>query len=181
MTDWSSLVNELKDALRHRERVSLGEELLMAGMLAESIRRRRWGKPDLIFAVSPGGEMVAAWLSRRFLGTWKRPIPVRTVVVKTQRIKTAQGIIIRQAIVDEENTPLTGNPPDGFKVLLVTDISRSGMTLDAAYRYLVNYYGADRVQMAALMCHVNSGTELARGFCVVTTDKDVRFEWKEED
>ncbi|MHC4981924.1 MAG: hypothetical protein ACYTF6_02005, partial [Planctomycetota bacterium] len=57
---WPRLLRRLKDAVIRREHVSLEEEFLMTHILAEKIE-----KPEISFAISPGGAMIAEWLSRR--------------------------------------------------------------------------------------------------------------------
>jgi hypoxanthine phosphoribosyltransferase len=161
------------------EHVTLSEEFLMTALLATKLVSGGWGNPDVIFAVSPGGCMVAEWLSRRFLGNWKRPIPVCTLVVKTTR--TATGQPSAEAIIEEREIaegcaawPLA----DQGKALLVSDISRSGGALAVTFGFLAEHYGADRVAMATLMCQ--EGGPVTPHFCLVETNRVVRFDWKEE-
>jgi hypothetical protein len=73
-----NFLQRLKDALRDRWHVSLDEEFLMTQLLGQVMRTAGY-KTDVIFAVSPGGLMIAEWLSRRELGDFRNPIPVRSV------------------------------------------------------------------------------------------------------
>ena len=172
-------VRRLLDMFEKVERVTLNEEFMMTALLATKLVSGGWGKPDVIFAVSPGGNMVAEWLSRRFLGNWRKPIPICTLVVKTTRMATgqpsAEAIIERREIAEGcAAWPLA----DQGKALLVSDISRSGAALAVTFDFLAQHYGADRVAMATLMCQ--KGTPITPHFCLVKTDHVVRFDWKEQ-
>jgi len=70
------LLRRLRDTVINREHVSVNEEFLMTQLLADKIQEANF-KPDIIFAVCPGGAMIAEWLSRRFLGNRSAPIPVQ--------------------------------------------------------------------------------------------------------
>ena len=166
------LIRTIRDAFRNKMRISLGEQLLMTRIIADMVRHE-FGLPDVIFAISPGGGMVAEWLARRFLGTVQKPIPVRTINVT--HTFTNHG---RKAKIGKENECLLGDKARELKVLLVNDTSRSRATFSLAYDFLAEYYGEERVADAALICHEDSLHKPR--FSVVTTDKVPLFDWKSE-
>lgn len=174
--EWRShihLLRRLDDALRNKRHVCLNEQFLLTEALSRKIRAAKY-KPDIIFAVSPGGAMVAEWLSRRFLGRIDKPIPLRIVWVDTER--ESQGLVVRTAQVKDRVKTVVGQLPQDSRVLLVTDICRGGATLNAAYDCLKEYFNKCDIATAALYWHVNSS--VTPRFFASETDKDVRFDWK---
>lgn len=168
------LIRMLKDAIFNREHVSLNEEFVMTQMLAENIRKADFD-PDFIFAIYPGGAMVAEWLSRRFLGSYRDPKPMFTICVGTQRF--SGGIKSEKAVV-QENLPLDLSKlsPDA-KVLLVNDVSRGGDTLKEAYVYLAKYFKDENIRSATLTVHKDSKAKPSFS-ATEETEKVIRFDWK---
>jgi len=167
-------LRRVKNALRDRWHVSLDEEFLMTQLLGQQMRTAAY-KPDVIFGVSPGGMMIAEWLSRRELGDFRNPIPVRSVCVKS--VRSTAGVITDRAVVENDLNGLTAGLQKQMKALLVNDISRGGGTLQAAYDFLKAFFPEDNIVTATLFCHKDAATKPR--FCVVETDKAVRFDWKQ--
>lgn len=167
-------LTRLKDALRDRWHVSLDEEFLMTELLGQQMRAARY-KPDVIFAVSPGGMMVAEWLSRRELGDFRNPVPVRTVCIRT--VRSAAGVITERAQVESDLNGATAGLSKEVKALLVSDISRGGGTLQVAYDFLRSFFPEANIVTGTLFCHTDAATKPR--FRVVETDKAVRFDWKQ--
>ncbi|MCH7556956.1 MAG: hypothetical protein IIB56_05795 [Planctomycetes bacterium] len=173
-TQQTSLWRRLRNALMDKRHVCLNEEFLMMRMLGETIRTSGFN-PDVIFAISPGGGMIAEWLSRGALGDFSAPIPVRTVCVHSKRsggtVKTDEAVVI-----DQLNSLVAGLSTES-RVLLVNDISRGGETLRVAHQSLGQYFNPENVMTATLFCHRDARTKPR--FHVVMTDKTIRFDWKE--
>jgi hypothetical protein len=111
-----NLLRKLRDAVIDRERISVGEEFLMTQMLAEKIQQEA-DKADVIFAVCPGGAMIAEWLSRRFMGNRSDPIPVKLLYMSREQKEDG-----RKSDVAKVDDKLSAIPPDmspDSKVLLV--------------------------------------------------------------
>ena len=170
----SYLLRRLKDAVTNREYVSLNEELIMTEMLSGKIQRSGY-KPDVIFAISPGGGMIAEWLSRRFLGSDTDPIPVGSLCVVTER--TSGGVKATKARVDQESTLNPESLRKESRVLLVNDVSRGGYTLDAAYSFLRKFFPDENIQSATLFCYKEANVKPK--YYAVETKRTIRFEWKE--
>jgi len=173
-TQQTSLWRRLRNVLMDKRHVCLNEEFLMTQMLGEKIRLSGFN-PDVIFAISPGGGMIAEWLSRRALGSFSTPIPVRTVCVHSKRssgtVKTDEAVVI-----DKLNNLVSGLSTESH-VLLINDISRGGETLRVAHQSLGQHFHPENVMTATLFCHRDARTK--PGFNVVMTDKTIRFDWKE--
>lgn len=173
-TQQNSLWRRLRNVLVDKRHVCLNEQFLMTRMLGENIEVSGF-KPDAIFAISPGGGMIAEWLSRGALGDFSAPIPVRTVCVHSKRsggtVKTDEAVV-----VDQLNNLVAGLPTES-RVLLVNDISRGGETLRVAHQCLAQHFRPENVMTATLFCHRDARTK--PGFHVVMTDKTIRFDWKE--
>ena len=184
-TQLHHLLRRLRDMLCFKERVSINEEFRMTQLLAEKIKKANY-VPDVIFAIFPGGAMVAEWLSRRFLGDVSTPIPVQLVCVITKRI--SGGIKSTVASVDGKLTSITSGLPKDPKVLIVNDIARSGHTLGAAREFLKKYYTDDNIKIATLFRpekfpEFPEFPEFSEGkldFYVALTDKNINFEWKQK-
>jgi hypoxanthine phosphoribosyltransferase len=168
------LLRRLVDVLRDRWHVSLEEEFLMTQLLGQRIKTAGY-KTDVIFAVSPGGLMIAEWLSRRELGNFRNPVPVRSVCLKS--VRSTAGVITEKAVVESDLSALTAGLSKQAKVLLVNDISRGGGTLQVAYDFLKSFFPEDNILTATLFCHRDAATKPR--FRVVETDKAVRLDWKE--
>jgi len=174
----TDLMHRIRDALLNKSHVSLEEEFVMTALLAEKLKAECWGKPSVIFAVTPGGCMVAEWLSRRFLGDFRHPIPVCTLVFESVRSGSGESSTSTAFHWPQVQPSHVWPIPEDGRVLVVSDICRGGVTLGAALHYLVNSYGATRVEAATLMSHVDSYTRPR--FYAVATDKAVRFDWKDD-
>ncbi|MCX5682821.1 MAG: phosphoribosyltransferase family protein [Planctomycetota bacterium] len=148
------LLRRLREAVRDRQHVSLGEQFLLCRILARKIKAGGF-KPEAIFAVSPGGAMVAEWLSRRFLGTWKKPIPVFSIWVHTVRTG-GPGMEVDIATINCDMQTIGAGFPKDTSVLLVTDICRSGNTLRAAHDFLKSHIDEKAIRTAALLRNVVS-------------------------
>jgi|GEM_PF-2284983 hypoxanthine phosphoribosyltransferase len=168
------LWRRFKDAIRGMGRVSLNEQYLMTRELASQIRKANFA-PDVIFAINPGGGMIAEWLSRACLGDFEKPIPVKSLCIRSKRL--SGGIEALEAYVDLS----LGDPVEGIsehsKILLVNDISRGGHTLLAAYRHLLGRFQPENVLTATLFSHKFSS--IAPKACVVFTEQTVLFDWKQ--
>ncbi len=174
---YARLLTTVRTWFLNKYYVSLEEEFSMAKALADEIASDQdWKRPDLIFAVSPGGGMVAEWLSRRFLGDFWDPIPVRTIFVKTTRA-TAGSSHSATSYVVEEHSPLPEQCSADTRVLLVDDMTRGGQTLQVAYDHLLATYAPENVAIASLVRHATS--HITPKFCAIETSKDVRFAWKD--
>jgi hypoxanthine phosphoribosyltransferase len=170
------LIRRLKDMVLRRERVSVNEDFRMTQLLAEHIQKANY-VPNFIFAICLGGAMVAEWLSRRFLGDFYIPVPVRLVHVITER--SAGGITSIKARVDDKATTTESGLSEDSKVLLVNDISRSGHTLEAAYEFLKSHFADEKIKTATLFCHKYSSA--IPTFYVAMTERVIRFEWKQKE
>ena len=169
----TQLIRKLRNLWANAREIGLNEELLMTELLAEKIQQADF-HPDVIIAVSPGGEMIAEWLSRRFLGNALHPIPVRVIWVNTKRKEGA--LIVEHAAVDDGSPGCIVGLDRTSNVLLVTDICRGGQTFLAACEFLEKELCEANIQTAALLRHGISRVEPL--YTVSTTDQDVHFEWK---
>jgi hypoxanthine phosphoribosyltransferase len=167
-------LRRLEDTLRDRWHVSLDDEFLMTQLLGQQMRTAGY-KPDVIFAVCPGGMMIAEWLSRREFGDFRNPIHVRSVCVKS--VRSTAGVIADKTVVESDLNGLIAGLPKRTKVLLVNDISRGGGTLQAAYDFLKTFFPEGNIITATLFCYKDAATKPR--FRVVETDKAVRFDWKQ--
>ncbi|MCJ7502895.1 MAG: hypothetical protein MUP80_07540 [Acidobacteriia bacterium] len=167
------LIERLKDLLLDRQHVSLSEEFFLARLLVTKVRKAHFS-PDVIFAVSPGGGMIAEWLSRVGLGDSSNPIPVRSVHVHIERSRG--GVVAEKAVVKEDLKALTAGLRSDSRVLLVNDISRGGLTLQAVHDFLTQFFPPDNVAAATLFCHTDAHTKPK--FYAAMTEKVIRFEWK---
>jgi len=168
------LLRQLRDAVIDRERVSVNEEFLMTQMLAEKIREANF-KPDVIFAVCPGGAMIAEWLSRRFLGKRSAPIPVKLLYMSREQEDEGRKRDI--AKVDDSLSAIPPDLPSDSKVLLVNDVSCSGFTLNGAEEFLKKHFSDMR--SATLICYLTSAVKPE--YYAAITRKTVRFDWKSYD
>lgn len=165
---------KIREALKDRRHVCLNEEFLMTEMLAKKIQKAGYA-PDVIFAICPGGAMIAEWLSRQFLGASKCPIPVRTICVQTKRI--GGGVESLKCVIKEKIEEVVGGLSKSEEVLIVNDISRGGRTLEVAHDFLCRFFSKEKVSTATLFCHVDA--HVKPRFYSAETDKTVRFDWKE--
>ena len=166
------LLRKLRDAVIDRERVSVSEEFLMTQMLAEKIQEANM--PDVIFAVCPGGAMIAEWLSRRFLGNRLTPIPVQLLYMVPEQ--KADGTKIK---VDDKWTEIPPSLSKDSKVLVVNDISRTSHTLESTVEFLKERCQSENIQSATLICHKQAPTKPT--YYVAETEKTIRFDWKSYD
>jgi hypoxanthine phosphoribosyltransferase len=172
------LLQNLKDAVIDRERVSISEEFLMTQMLAQKIPEA--DKPDIIFAICPGGAMIAEWLSREFLGKRSAPIPVQLLNMIPEQIEMGkQGETVMK--VDDKWTTIPPSLSKESKILIVNDIIRSRRTLDAALKFLIEQLQIPEgnIQSAALIYHKQANIQLT--YYVAETMKMIRFDWKSYD
>lgn len=163
--------------------VCLTTEFEMTHKLANKLIRAGWGKPDVILALSSGGEMVAQWLSRRFLGDRNKRIAVHTIVVdlttKVQNGKPVTDI----ATINKTITLSLKGLTDGAKVLLVTDIIRTGKGLMKAKDYLMDLeqFKNGEYQLAtAALVWTSIDDKTRPDYFFLDTENTVRFDWKEE-
>ena len=168
------LLGKLKDAVIDRERVSINEEFIMTQMLAEKIQKDEY-EPNIIFAVCPGGAMIAEWLSRRFLG--KRPIPIPVKLLYMRREQEDEGRKRDIAMVDDKLSAIPTDLPPDSKVLLVNDISRSGFTLNGAEEFLKKHFS--NMRSATLICYQDAAVKPE--YYAAVTRKTIRFDWKSYD
>ena len=168
------LIDKLRDAVLDREHVSINEEFLMTQMLAEKIKEAGFA-PDLIFAVCPGGAMIAEWLARRFLGDHDTPTPVQLLYTTPVR-KEDPSHGRTDMKVDDRWTAIPPALSDDSKVLIVNDISRTGDTLKAACDFVASHVKAENLQSATLIYSVMSHS--VPTYHVAKTPKNVRFDWK---
>lgn len=167
------LVRKLKDAVIDRERISLGEEFLMTRILSDKIEKEG-GKPDIIYAIFPGGAMISEWLSRRFWGTRSNTIPVQILHMKRD-VRTGE-VTTDVAEIDEKLTAIPSGLPQDPKVLIVGDITRTGFTLKAAKEFLSKNLPGANIGSASLICHENAAHQPTH--YVAMTKKVVHFDWK---
>ncbi len=168
------LLHDLRDAVIAREHVSVNEEFLMTRLLAETIQKEDY-VPDVIFAISPGGAMIAEWLARRFLGNRSSPIPVQILNMTRVPIEGETGSKIK---LRDELSPVAPGLPKDAKILIVNDISRTGHTLDAASDFLSSQMPEATIKSGVLICHKQ--TRPSTYFAAVTT-KTIQFDWKHYD
>lgn len=169
----AELLKKLQHAVIDREHVSVNEELLMTQLLAEKIQKDNF-KPNVIFAVLPGGAMIAEWLSRRFLGNRSVPIPVQLLNMIPERREEAT--LIHRANIIDNLTAIPSGLPKNSKVLLVNDISRGGHTLQSAAEFLRKHFPDGDIRSATLICHKDANVTPI--YYVAITTKAVRFDWK---
>lgn len=173
------LLYKLRDAVIDREQVSVNEEFLMTQLLAEKIQKADY-MPDVIFAVCPGGAMIAEWLSRRFLGNRLTPIPVQLLYMIPEQIEKGD----QKRTVMKVDDKWAATPPSlskDSKILIVNDIIRSGHTLDVALEFLTEHFQVpeENIQSATLICHKQATIQLT--YYVAETRKTIRFDWKSYD
>lgn len=167
------LLKKLQDAVIDREHVSVNEELLMTQLLAEKIRDTNF-KPDVIFAICPGGAMISEWLSQRFLGNRSAPIPVQLLYMRPeQKNSIAQTHMVE---VDKNLTAISSFLPENPNALLVNDISRGGHTLYSACEFLKKKFPEGDIRSATLICHKDANAK--PDYSVAMTKKAIRFDWK---
>ena len=173
-TQLHHLLRKLGDMLRFKERVSINEEFRMTQLLAEKIKKANY-VPDVIFAVFPGGAMVAEWLSRRFLSDFSKPVPVQLVYVITKRSSGGTKSIVANVDDKFSMTPSLSKNPE---ILLVNDIARGGHTLEAAREFLRGYSTDKNIKTATLFRHKISS--VIPDFYTALTDRVINFEWKQK-
>lgn len=164
----------LRNVIMDRHNVCLNEEFLMSQMLAKQITKSGF-KPDIIFAISPGGGMIADWLARVQLGKFDDPIRVRSICVHSQRPKA--GVATERPTIVDVIHGITSDLSPNSKILLVNDISRGGETLRTAQEALQTHFAGENIKTATLICHVHSWTK--PDFRVIDTEKTVYFDWKQ--
>lgn len=178
------LLEKLRNAILDREHISVNEEYLMTELLAKKIRDKNAEyKPDVIFAVCPGGAMIAEWLSRRFLGSRLDPIPVQLLNMvpaqaktnnegKTPHIKVREGWTAQPRCLGKDS-----------RVLLVNDISRTTLTMEEALDFLTDSFQIPRqnIQTGALICSEAVPDPARPTYYVAATTKFTRFDWKSYD
>ena len=169
-----NLLYRIKEALKDRRHVCLNEEFLMTEMLAKKIQQDYY-KPEVIFAICPGGAMISEWLSRRFLGSSHNVIPVRTLCIKCER--SGGGVKSLKCFIKEDIDQVTKGLNKSSEVLLVNDISRGGRSLEVAHDFLCKFFPSEKVSSATLFCHIDA--RIKPRFYAAETDKTVRFDWKE--
>lgn len=148
----------------------------MTQLLAEKIQDANF-KPDIIFAVCPGGAMIAEWLSRRFLGNRLTPTPVQLLyMLPKQKEMVTDNHIVE---VDEKLTAIPSGLSKESKVLLVNDISRGGHTLYAASKFLKKHFPEENIRSATLICHEQADSKPMH--YVAMAGKTIRFDWKSYD
>ena len=170
------LLHELKDAVIAREHVSVNEEFLMTQLLAKKIQDADY-VPDVIFAICPGGAMIAEWLSRRFLGNRSAPIPVQLIYMRPEQKE--EDIQIDTVYADNELTAIPSGLSKNSKVLLVNDISRGGHTLQEASKFLKEKFPEGDIRSATLIC--NKAANFKPIYWIAMTNRAVRFDWKTYD
>lgn len=168
------ILQQLRDAWKEKEHISLSEEFLLTRILAKIIKKDNF-TPKFIFAVGPGGAMIAEWLSRRFLGTCDKPIPVLSVWVDTTRKKDS-GLEVDEAKCNENIQTINEKLPKDAALLLVTDICRSGNTLQAATNFLNKHFKTECIRTATLL--KRDGIPVHPNYVADTTSKMVLFDWK---
>lgn len=167
------LLKKIQNAVFDREQVSISEEFLMTRLLAKKIQEDNF-KPDVIFAVCPGGAMVAEWLSRSFLGNRSTPIPVQLLYMVRKQGGTVT--LIDTVDVNESLTAIPPGLPKNSNILLVNDISRGGHTLGSAAEFLKERFPDGNIRSATLICSKNANVKPI--YHVAVTAKVVRFDWK---
>ena len=168
------LLDKLKDAVIDRERISINEEFIMTKILAEKIQKDGY-EPNIIFAVCPGGAMIAEWLSRRFLGKRSNPIPVKLLYMKREQEDEGRKRDI--AMVDDKLSAIPTDLPPDSNILLVNDVSRSGFTLNGAEEFLKNHFS--NIRSATLICYQDAAVKPE--YYAAVTRKTIRFDWKSYD
>ncbi|MCK4252490.1 hypothetical protein KAX97_13660, partial [candidate division WOR-3 bacterium] len=133
-------------------------------------------KPDVIFAICPGGVMIAEWLSRKGIGDFRNPIPVRVINLSNKR--SSDGVIAESVVVKDDLTSIVAGFEKKAKVLLVNDISRGGASLKAAHDFLNQYFEKENIVTASLFCHEDARAKPIH--FTIMTKKTIRFEWKEK-
>jgi hypoxanthine phosphoribosyltransferase len=167
------LLKKMQHAVFDREQISVSEEFLMTRLLAKKIQEDNF-KPDVIFALCPGGAMIAEWLSRGFLGNRSTPIPVQLLYMV--REQGGMGVIIDKAVINENLTAIPSGLSKSSKVLFVNDITRGGHTLGVASEFLKEHFPDGDIRSATLICSKNANVKPI--YYVAMTAKVVRFEWK---
>lgn len=145
----------------------------MTRLLAKKIQEDKFN-PDFIFAICPGGAMIAEWLSRGFLGSRSAPIPVQLLYMA--REQGGAGIIVDRAVINESLTAVPSGLAKNSKVLLVNDISRGGYTLGSAAEFLKKHFPDGDIRSATLICAKDANVKPI--YSVAMTAKVVRFDWK---
>ena len=175
------LLKKLQDTVLDREHISVNEEFLMTRLLAEKLQDAKY-KPDVIFAVCPGGAMIAEWLSRRFLGNRLAPIPVLLLNMVPHQKKESTIEMIHIG-VDENWVAKPPGLSNDSKVLVVNDISRTSHTMDKAISYVISSLQVpiQNIQTAILICSKQLPIDAKPTYYVAMTSKHVHFDWKTYD
>jgi hypoxanthine phosphoribosyltransferase len=178
-------LNEVVDQRLRRaevEHVCLAKQFDMTHELAKKLLDDGWGEPEAILALSPGGEMVAQWLSCRHLGSEKNPIPIHTIVVNVDKHKVGRVVVGRgTAKVHKSSFPDLDHLSPNAKVLLVTDVVRTGKALQAAYIYLLKLplFRGDR-QLANAALAFSQSSDIVPQYHIRETNTPLSFDWKDK-
>lgn len=168
-----------KKIIEQADDISLTDEFHLTHILASNIRGERF-LPDLIVAITPGGNMIAEWLSRRFLGDGKKPIPVCTVWVDVKRDKKRAHTSAPAVCNFLSPSPaLLEGKFEGKKILIVNDITRTGQTLAAAVKFVDSMLGNATIKTAVLFFCKDAHWSQP-DFWVYQPKRYVVFEWKEK-
>ncbi len=166
------LIRTATKLLRPFEAISLRDEFYMTHILASQIRGASFS-PDIILAITPGGSMIGEWLSRRFLGDWKRPVPMCSIWIHIERNPEGQHLSPPKACAFV--SPLSSEPK---KILIVNDISRNGRTLEAALESAKKTFQSSAIKTAVLFLSQDAGPPYP-DFFVDKPPRRVVFEWKQ--
>ena len=165
-----------------KQYVSLNEEFYLTGILAKNLKESDF-VPDLIIAVLPGGGMIAEWLSRRYFGDSENQVPVRSISVRSQR---KEGKLERDyAEVIDGRLTLLKDPifEQKKKILIVTDILRSGNTMTEVHEFLINNLEKSTAVYAGSLFAYMYHDEIKLGFKVIFSKiarEEIVFDWKDE-
>ncbi|MCP4331451.1 MAG: hypothetical protein GY785_02255 [Gammaproteobacteria bacterium] len=198
-SDSKKQFRELVKLVNSRKLITLSEAFLLTRILAGMIKTRinyPEYKLKVILAISPGGGMIAEWLSRTFIGTYEDPIPVYTIPMNydighlaVDDSKFLVTYLKNRFKLDENDT-----------ILLVNDHSRIGTTWhqaidslgavesphepsdpdDAAPSYRIK--DGPKIICASVFCTKDierPASFFITNLFVVDASRNINFEWKE--
>ncbi|HPQ71953.1 MAG TPA: hypothetical protein PKW95_22710 [bacterium] len=168
---YQKLEKKAKEVIRSYETIPLRDQYYMTNLLSLKIKQNKF-IPDAIFSISPGGNMIGEWLSRKFIGNQSKPIILHNLWMEAKRGDEGQHLTFPEPC---GSFPNNGNSYQ--KILLVNDISRSGRTLEIATRYMKQHFPHSEINTAVLFMSSDSSPPYPN-YWIDKPHRRVEFEWK---
>ena len=167
---------DVESIIKKLHTISLSDEYHLTYILANQIKKSGY-KPDFIVTISPGGGMLGEWLSVKFLGTLKKPIPVYNLWIDVKRDSKGRHLETPIASKFEPTRTCSANT----KILLVNDTSRTGSTLKIAKETLEETFSDCGCEIKiAVLFRSTDANKPHPDFYVEETSHKIRFEWKDK-